>query len=185
MLSEVDGRWRSCRACGSWGTTWFDSLRIRDAGPRHSPLPRRLSGTNLVSQDRSFRNQRPPSVNQTPAARALAGRKLEVSAGRTSNLASGFVTAHEHPGRRHRKSKADVSHRSACSLAAAHRAAPPLRKSRAGSAEIPCRPERGAVSRRTETSSGPAAALRGPAGPDPGCRAAACRDSPAPARAAD
>jgi hypothetical protein len=30
---------------GLWllsGTTWFDSLRIRDAGPRHSPLPRRL-----------------------------------------------------------------------------------------------------------------------------------------------
>jgi len=27
---------------GLWllsGTTWFDSLRIRDAGPRHSPLP--------------------------------------------------------------------------------------------------------------------------------------------------
>ena len=65
------------------------------------------------------------------------------------------------------------------------RAAPALRKSRAGSAESRCRPERGAASRRTETSSGPAAALRGPAGPDPGCRGAACRDSPAPARAAD
>ena len=66
-----------------------------------------------------------------------------------------------------------------------NRAALPLRKSRAGSAEIRCRPERGAVSRRTETSSGPAAALRGPVGPDPGCRGAACRDSQAPARAAD
>jgi hypothetical protein len=36
---------------GLWllsGTTWFDSLRIRDAGPRHSPLPRRLHGTCVV-----------------------------------------------------------------------------------------------------------------------------------------
>jgi hypothetical protein len=66
-----------------------------------------------------------------------------------------------------------------------NRAAPPLRKSRAGSAEIRCHPERAAASRRTETSSVPAAALRGPAGPDPGCRGAACRDSPAPARGAD
>ena len=49
----------------------------------------------------------------------------------------------------------------------ANRAAPPLRKSPAGSAEIRCRPERGAPSRQTETSSGPAAALRGPAGPNP------------------
>ncbi len=34
---------------GLWllsGTTWFDSLRIRDAGLYHSPLPRRLFATD-------------------------------------------------------------------------------------------------------------------------------------------
>ena len=58
--------------------------------------------TNLVSQiDLSDRSA---AVDQIPVARAFAGRNFEVSAGRTRNLASGFVAADEHPGRRHRKS---------------------------------------------------------------------------------
>jgi hypothetical protein len=41
-------------------------------------------------------NQRRAAVDQTPAARAFARRNFEVSAGRTRNLASGFVAADEH-----------------------------------------------------------------------------------------